>query len=475
MSAGEDLLPPAKRHMRRGPKPPVAAGLTASGALKSLQELDATHWLFASAIGTLLLALTFGGADHTAADPAVQLSALLTLGLAWPQLRGASLSPMARVAIVLAVTAVAWHLAQLLPLPAAIAKALPGRAAITDELVGIGAGIASHASIAPALTERSLWGLLPGLALLCAGLALPPVGRQRLLATIVVFALFSIVLGLAQIAGGPASPLRFYRPTHAGDAVGFFANRNHFASLLYVALALTAGLLAMHWRRSGGQRPYAVLGATTLVFCLTGLGLARSRMGLALGMFALAGAAAILLSAASEGRAVRRWLVLTTVIGLLAVVQIGLYGILNRFETDPLQDARWTFFSNTQRLAAQYAPVGSGFGTFSHAYQSAQTPAQQQSFYVNHAHNDYLELALEGGWPAIGWAVAFVAWWLWCTWTAWRRPANGHTLARAASLALLLLMLHAVVDYALRTSAMLAVAGLLCATVTINRRSSSTY
>jgi O-antigen ligase len=256
--------------------------------------------------------------------------------------------------------------------------------------------------------------------------------------------------------------------------VGFFANRNHFASLLYVALALTVGLLAMYWRR-GGLRPYAALGATAVVFCLIGLGLARSRMGLALGMFALLGAAAILLSAASHGRAVRRWLLLTTVIGVLAVVQISLYGILSRLETDPLQDARWTFFSNTRALAAHYAPAGSGFGTFSHAYQSTQTPAQQQSFYVNHAHNDYLELALEGGWLAIAWAVAFMAWWLWCTWAAWRRPANGHNLARAASLALLLLMLHAVIDYALRTSAMLAVAGLLCATVTTYRQRPSNY
>ncbi len=438
-----------------------------------MQRLDVTHWLFASAISTLVLALTFGGADQAAGDPAIQLSALLTLGLSWPRLRCTSLTPMARVAIVLAAAAVALPLAQLLPLPAAIANTLPGRAAINNELVGVGADIASHPSLSPDLTERSLWGLLPGLALFAAGLALPPVGRQRLLAAIVIFALFSVVLGLAQIAGGPASPLRFYRPTHAGDAVGFFANRNHFASLLYVALALTVGLLAMYWRRGGGLRPHAALGATAVVLCLIGLGLARSRMGLLLGMFALLGAAAILLSAASHGRAVRRWLLLTTLIGVLAVVQIGLYGILNRLEIDPLQDARWTFFSNTHSLAAHYAPVGSGFGTFSHAYQSTQAPAQQQSFYVNHAHNDYLELALEGGWLAIAWAVAFVTWWLWCTWAAWRHPTNGHNLARAASLALLLLMLHAVVDYALRTSAMLAVAGLLCATATTNRRSAS--
>lgn len=438
-----------------------------------MQRLDASSWLLASAISTLVLALTFGGGDQTAGDPAIQLSALVTLGLSWHRLRSVFLTPMARAGIALAFAAVALPLAQLLPLPTVIAVALPGRHAISSELFGVGAGIASHLSLSPALTERSLWGLMPGLALFFSGLGLPPAGRQRLLATVVIFALVSVVLGLAQLAGGPASSLRFYRPTHAGDAVGFFANRNHFASLLYVALVLTAGLLAVYWRRGGGSRQYAALGAAAVVFCLTGLALARSRMGLALGMLALLGAAGILVSATSYGRAVRRWVVLTGLIGILAVVQIGLYGILSRLETDPLQDARWEFFASTHRLAAHYAPIGSGFGTFSHAYQSSTPPAQQQSFYVNHAHNDYLEVAVEGGWPAIGWAIALVVWWLWCTWAAWRQPVNGHTLARAASLALLLLMLHAVIDYALRTSAMLAVAGLLCATMTTNRPTTS--
>ena len=429
-----------------------------------MKQLNSPRLLPITAAGTLLLALVLGGAAGSPGDFVVQLSALLTLGVAVQALPGAPLTPAARIGIIFAGAALALPLAQLIPLPAAVASVLPGRAGLASELAGIEAAGLSHASLAPTFTERSLWALVPGVALFAAGLALPPVWRQRLLATVVTFALASVILGLAQIAGGPNSPLRFYALTNTADAVGFFANRNHFASLLYVALALGVSLLAVHWRRGSNRRLHGALGATVVVFCLVGLGLARSRMGLLLGMLAMVGAAAILISSSSStGRAARRWTLVTATIGVLAVVQISLYGILNRLEADPLDDARWTFFANTRALAAHYAPLGSGLGTFVSAYQSGQTPQQQESFYVNHAHNDYLELALEAGWPAIGWMVAFALWWLWCTFAAWRHTSGAALLARGASLGLGLLMLHATVDYALRTEAVLAVAGLLCA------------
>lgn len=433
-----------------------------------LAHFSAATALPMCAATTLALALALGGGPGGAGDVVVQLASVLTLGLALHALPATRLPPAVVAGLLLAGAAIALPLLQLLPLPQAIAAALPGRDALAGELASVGAAGLSHLSLAPRLTERSLWALLPGVAMFVAALALAPVWRERLLTGVVAFAAASVVLGLAQIADGPDSALRFYRPTYFLEAVGFFANRNHFASLLYVALALAVGLLAARWRRAdaAGMRLYGALAAAVVVLCLLGLGLARSRMGLLLGMAALLGSGLILVwSVPRGGPAARRWLLITATLGALAVVQFSLYGILSRLETDPLSDSRWRFFANTHALAATYAPVGSGLGTFVSAYQSAQAPQEQESFYVNHAHNDYLELALEGGWLALGWAIAFVLWWLWCTATAWRRSSGGATVARAASLALGLLMLHATVDYPLRTSSMLAVAGLLCATL----------
>ena len=52
-------------------------------------------------------------------------------------------------------------------------------------------------------------------------------GRHRTVGIIGVF------VGLFQVAGGPESPLRYFEITNPTEAVGFFANRNHFAALLY--------------------------------------------------------------------------------------------------------------------------------------------------------------------------------------------------------------------------------------------------
>ena len=50
----------------------------------------------------------------------------------------------------------------------------------------------------------------------------------------------SLALGFLQVAQGPESQLRFYEMTNADEAVGFFANRNHFAAFLNVTLVLSA-------------------------------------------------------------------------------------------------------------------------------------------------------------------------------------------------------------------------------------------
>ena len=50
----------------------------------------------------------------------------------------------------------------------------------------------------------------------------------------------SLLLGFLQMTQGPASDLRFYEVTNPSEAVGFFANRNHFAALLNVTLIVSA-------------------------------------------------------------------------------------------------------------------------------------------------------------------------------------------------------------------------------------------
>jgi O-antigen ligase len=84
---------------------------------------------------------------------------------------------------------------------------------------------------------------------------------------------------------------------------------------------------------------------------------------------------------------------------------------------------------------------------------------------VNHAHNDWLELWLEGGAPFLLLAGMFVFFMAWSGVKLVHSAADDGLLlrARAAWIGLLLVMLHAVVDYALRSTANMVVFALLLA------------
>jgi O-antigen ligase len=82
--------------------------------------------------------------------------------------------------------------------------------------------------------------------------------------------------------------------------------------------------------------------------------------------------------------------------------------------------------------------------------------------YANHTHNDLLELWLETGVVGPILLCVFLIWGVGRSVAEWTAPNPGRfpaerTLVRAAILAILLLLGHSLVDYPLRTSAMMGV------------------
>jgi hypothetical protein len=285
----------------------------------------------------------------------------------------------------------------------------------------------------------------------------------------VLFWIFTgAVLGLAQKAGGLDSVLYFYSNTNRGSSVGFFANSNHYAIALAASLPLVwAGLTWLFNQR--GTRPVNpllfVLFSGVAVFFILGFMLSGSRAGLALGMF---GCLLMLPSVimADQHQGAKRWLFGTLAIGLFFTVQAGLYFISLQFETSALEDLRLQFLPITLQAANQFAPLGSGPGSFWFVFP------QYDSFLtgnviVNHAHNDFLELWLEMRWFfAIAALIALVAF-LWQGVQIWFRSEGfkpeSTLLAQSAWIGLLLLSLHSIVDYPLRTTALSMLAGLFTA------------
>ena len=120
--------------------------------------------------------------------------------------------------------------------------------------------------------------------------------------------------------------------------------------------------------------------------------------------------------------------------------------------------------------AKAFWPLGSGMGTFVPVYGIFEQPEDVHlNFYVNHAHNDLLEVWLEAGVAGLAFIGAFVLWLLrriYVLW--WRNASTGFRetdllLARAASIAVLLLLMHSLVDYPLRTGAMMTLFAFVCA------------
>ena len=114
-------------------------------------------------------------------------------------------------------------------------------------------------------------------------------------------------------------------------------------------------------------------------------------------------------------------------------------------------------------------PFGSGFGTFTAVYPSFEPPQDVlDNRYVNHAHDDVLELWLEGGAMSLLLMAVFSGWLFMASTKIWRQaPADSHAidvlLARAATIVIPIIIVHSVFDYPLRTDAMMAVFALSCA------------
>lgn len=366
---------------------------------------------------------------------------------------------------------------QITPLPQSWWAALPGRGLVRAAFDYIALPLPDWMalSIAPHATWQSLLALIPPLAVFFTVIQLSSAHRRRLSVIVLAIAVTSVFVGLAQLAQGPGSRLRFYAITNETEAVGFFANRNHFAALLYCAI-LVAAAWALELTRSFEMlRPERRFEAanilpllavfTVLVALLAAQSTTRSRAGLGLTIIAVIGGFAL---AFPERRRTKssgmsgRILVGTIGIAVFMAIQLSLYRILERFATDPMADPRVVMARNTIAAAKSFMPFGSGVGTFVPVYAAFEKPQDVLSgVYVNRAHNDFLEVWLETGvfGPAI--FVLFLLWFLARSFRVWRPTNPGrsidHSLTRAATLIILLLIAHSTTDYPLRTGGLMAV------------------
>ena len=317
--------------------------------------------------------------------------------------------------------------------------------------------------------------------------------RERRLLTLVIIAvgILSVFLGLLQVAQGEQSALRFFEITNPLEAVGFFANRNHFAALLYCLIPFVVAWTLDKMAGSASSEKSkpapssylalssynvssiiaAIAGFTTLVIILAGEVTARSRAGLGLTIVALLSAMAL----GSSNRRVGHKFTTPNMIILGAIVlavvfslQFSLFRVAERF-SDSQQGDRLTIALTTLEAARAYMPVGAGLGTFRTVYPMFEKPEQVSLFFVNRAHNDILELSLETGVVGLVLMGLFALWLVRRSVKIWRQsPPDGASaldwsLARAGTIVVALLIAHSFVDYPLRTGGMMTIMAFACA------------
>ena len=425
--------------------------------------------MFWSTAALLLAALLLGGGpgwfgDRLLVVPALGLAAWACWRL-WQRPQRAGWAFWFLPAALLAVP-----LLQLIPLPVELVRLLPGRALYLNELASVGALPTWMAWTLNAFqTERVLWFVVLPVALYMATASLPLLAQRRLLAGLVAFGLLSALVGFGQAMQGPTSPLYFYAETNPDDAVGFFANRNHLAALLVCLLPLAAGLLADRVRVSASSRDVQ---RWFLAFCLVVLALGatatRSRAGFGMLLASVVASALLLWFAPREAGkwlgSPRAWLQVTGLLAVVAVVQTTLYNLLLRFEVDPLDDFRAVLTRRTWQAAEPFAGTGAGLGTFMDGYGQLGEETADLPLFINHAHNDYVELWFEGGLPALLLAAVALGVVVYALLQVLRRRTGddaNHGMLLGSGLPLLLLALHSLVDYPLRTAAVAAMAAVL--------------
>jgi len=359
--------------------------------------------------------------------------------------------------------AVALPLLQSIPLPPTIWQGLPGRALVAqiDQVAGTGQ-LWRPLSLAPAETVNAAGSLALPVAILILGIQLAPRRQAALVALPVVMGMLGALLGMVQILGAHDNTLYLFDITNKGSPVGVFANRNHQAVALSCLIPLGAAALHLVWPEHWPAKARSAAALLGLVVILVLVLVTGSRAGLLTSLVATA--LVVFLGPKMDGRSPysgaiqRRFLpaifsAFVAGIGLVAVWQGRDLALRRLLETAPQDDLRAEILPTLWRIVQEYGFWGTGIGSFERVYQIHEPAHLLGPAYVNHAHNDWLELLITGGRPAIllCFATAFLLTLRFSQ--LWRsyRVDEMQALRWAGFICIVILSLASFSDYPLRT------------------------
>jgi O-antigen ligase len=238
-------------------------------------------------------------------------------------------------------------------------------------------------------------------------------GGGRIVRWIAAIGLLASIAGIVQRMQSPQLLYGYWRPLDAGARpYGPFVNRNHFATWAIMACPLIVGYLlarapagregrrlsqrvATTARELGSIRAWLAASVCLLTVAVL---VSTSRSGL----IGLMGAFAISMSLSSgrQKSRTRGWMIAQAVLLAIVVLSFANTGALvNRFDEalaarSPIR-GRTAIWQDAVRLVSDFRWTGTGVGTFGAAIVPYQTT--EPGYTIGQAHNQYLQLAAEGG------------------------------------------------------------------------------
>ncbi|MEO0981645.1 MAG: O-antigen ligase family protein [Pseudomonadota bacterium] len=403
-------------------------------------------------IAALLAAgLVLGGAGQ---DVEVRHGALqlLALGaLAWAVFRRPRESMLreARFGFALAAAFAVAATAQLVPLPPELWTALPGRAPATESFKLLDQPAPwAPLSMTPDETLAGVLHVIPALAVFAVIVRSDRRATNAVALAVPSLAIVSAVWGGAQLAGGRESIAYLYDPASVGYPAGAFANVNHQGTLLLAALPFLAALA--HPARVDAPIRFGQGPALAALYTALVLALIATRSLFAYVMIVPVVAACLAISKPPRrGGAIMTW---TLIVGSVAAVAAFSAPMIDELGASAADNTatRLDVLEISGAMLKAVWPWGAGLGVYEALYPLHEPPGPPSKYFVNAAHNDYLQVLIELG-AAGGLLVAGCL--VWTGRLIWRAWAYGDPLQRAASIALGVIALHSAVDYPLRTPA----------------------
>jgi hypothetical protein len=345
---------------------------------------------------------------------------------------------------------------QLVPLPPHLWAILPGHQPLDriSDLAGL-RSIWRPLSLTPAMTLDVIFSFFPPLAAVLLWASVPGRHWPIVVIALLLFISASALLGLLQAATSQYQ-LYGFRITGFAGANGLLANRNHQAVLLICALPIWAILWPEIRKTHAWLAPSAIAFLLVLACAILATG---SRAGL---MLATVAAAATwwTFRVPSQHKGHDRRSLLPILCISLAVCGIAIMVILfppiafeRIFQASTTQEFRFRLLLPLLQIGWQYFPFGTGFGSFVDVYKLHEPLDNLGIQYLNHAHDDLVELFIEGGFAALAVLVGAGGWiFRSIRKVGYRIDSSGQNrFSQAGSIIVVTILLASLFDYPLRT------------------------